>query len=223
MPLGEDAIDRVGTNAGFYELAGTDQIRAYCAQVMLRHFLPSDRVSYFPNSDYLGDGRFVSRIAQDSAQVRVRRKVVDTTYIEGAIPATSPPLFQVADGVRCVAAGEIARLQDRPERFVIIGAGKTALDACVWLLEQGVQASAIQWVRPREAWWLNRRFAQPHTLLPELTSRTSCPWVKCAASSATGSCSTGAAWRRMNQRCTSTARQRGWRGLRCARSSSPDG
>ena len=36
-----------------------------------------------------------------------------------------------------------------------------------WLLEQGVPASAIRWVKPREAWWLNRRFYQPHTLLPD--------------------------------------------------------
>jgi hypothetical protein len=168
LPLGEDAIDSVGTNAGFYELAGADQIRAYYAHVLQRHFLPSGRVRYFPNSDYLGEGRFVSRLSHKATQVRVRRKLVDTTYIEGTIPATSPPPFQVADGVRCVPAGEIARLQDHPERFVIIGAGKTALDACVWLLEQGVQAAAIQWVRPREAWWMNRRFVQPHALLPDL-------------------------------------------------------
>jgi hypothetical protein len=134
---------------------------------MQRHFLPSGRVHYFPNSDYLGDGRFVSRLTHKSTQVRVRRKIVDTTYIEGAIPATSAPPFDVADGVRCVPAGDIARLKDRPERFVIIGAGKTALDACVWLLEQGVDAAAIQWVRPREAWWTNRRFHQPHALLPD--------------------------------------------------------
>lgn len=28
-------------------------------------------------------------------------------------------------------------------------------------------ASAIQWVKPREAWWLNRRFNQPGEGLPE--------------------------------------------------------
>src|SRR5690606_30734018 len=55
---------------------------------------------------------------------------------------------------------------ERPERFVVIGAGKTALDACVWLLEQGVPASAIRWIKPRESWWLNRRFHQPNALLP---------------------------------------------------------
>jgi hypothetical protein len=167
VPLGQDARDVSGTNAGYYELAGADEIRAYYAQVMQRHFVPSGRVRYFPNSDYLGDGRFVSRLAPRSRKVRVRRKLVDTTYVEGAIPATSAPPFERADGVRCVPAGEIARLQDRPERFVIIGAGKTAVDACVWLLEQGVDAAAIQWVRPREAWWSNRRFFQPQALLPD--------------------------------------------------------
>jgi hypothetical protein len=167
VPLGEDALDAAGTNAGYYELAGADQIRAYYAQVMQRHFLASGRVRYFPNSDYLGDGRFVSRLTQQSTQVRVRRKLVDTTYIEGSIPATGKPPFEVGDGVHCVPAGELARLKERPERFVIIGAGKTALDACVWLLEQGVSASAIQWIRPREAWWTNRRFFQPHEQLPQ--------------------------------------------------------
>jgi hypothetical protein len=167
VPLGQDAIDVAGTNAGYYELASADEIRAYYTRVMQRHFLPSGRVRYFPSSDYLGDGRFVSRLAQKSCKVHVRRKLVDTTYLEGSIPATSKPPFDVADGVRCVPAGEIASLKDRPERFVVIGAGKTAVDACVWLLEHGVSASAIQWVRPREAWWTNRRFHQPHTLFPD--------------------------------------------------------
>jgi hypothetical protein len=99
--------------------------------------------------------------------VHVRRKVVDTTYLEGAIPSTSAPPFEVGDGVRCLPAGELTRIEKCPERFVIIGAGKTALDACVWLLEQGVPAWAIRWIKPREAWWLNRRFQQPHSLLPD--------------------------------------------------------
>ena len=167
VPLGQNACDAAGTNAGYYELAGADEIRAYFMHVIQRHFLPGGRVRYFPNCDYLGDGRFVSRLTQKSWRARVRRKIVDTTYTEGAIPATSAPPFEVADGVRCVPAGEIARIKDRPERFVIIGAGKTALDACVWLLEQGVPASAIQWVRPRESWWLNRRFHQPNALFPD--------------------------------------------------------
>ncbi len=168
VPLGQDALDATGTNAGFYELAGADELRAYYERIMHRHFLPTARVRYFPNADYVGEHRFVSRLTGASWQVRVRRKLIDTTYLAGTIPATSPPPFAVADGVHCVTAGEIARVGGRPERFVIIGGGKTALDACVWLLERGVPATAIRWVRPREAWWMNRKFQQPHTLLPDL-------------------------------------------------------
>ena len=167
VPLGQDALDVAGTNAGYYELAGADEIKAYFAHVMYRRFLPSGRVRYFPSSEYLEEDRFVSRLAEVSRKVHVRRKVVDTTYLEGAIPATGAPPFDVGDGVRCVPAGGIASVRERPERFVIIGAGKTALDACVWLLEQGVPASVIRWIKPREAWWLNRRFHQPLALLPD--------------------------------------------------------
>jgi hypothetical protein len=74
----------------------------------------------------------------------------------------------VAEGVRCVPAGDIDRLERSAERFVVIGGGKTALDTCVCLLERGVAASAIRWIRPRECWWMNRKFQQPHTLVPEL-------------------------------------------------------
>lgn len=168
VPLGQDAIDTLGTNAGFYELAGADEIRAYFDRVMHRHFLPTGRVRYFPSCEYVGEHRFVSRLTGASEQVRVRRKLVDTTYLEGTIPATSPAPFAVAEGVRCMPAGGIGRLERSAERFVVIGGGKTALDTCVDLLERGVAASKIRWIRPRDAWWMNRKFQQPYTLVPDL-------------------------------------------------------
>lgn len=171
VPLGRDTVDQSGINAGFHEAASADELRAYYAQVMDQHFLPTGRVHHHPCSDHSvgSDGRHLiaSRLTGAVKEVRVRRKLVDTGYLEGRIPATSPPPFAVADGVRCVAAGDITRVADRPERYVVIGTGKTALDTCVWLLSQGVPASAIQWVRPREGWWLNRRFHQPGEGLPD--------------------------------------------------------
>jgi hypothetical protein len=155
VPLGRDAVDAAGTNAGFYELAGAEEIRAYYAKVM-ESFLASGRVRYFPGYEYKGAWKGA-----------VRRKVVDTTYLEGAIPATSAPPFAVAEGVRCVPAGGIAAIGRDAERFTVIGGGKTALDACAWLLEQGVPADSIRWIRPRDAWWVNRRFNQPHALFPD--------------------------------------------------------
>ena len=64
VPLGQDAIDAVGLNAGFYELAGPDELRAYYERVMNRHFLPTGRVRYFPNCEYVGEHRFISRVAE---------------------------------------------------------------------------------------------------------------------------------------------------------------
>ena len=172
VPLGKDAIDRSGLNAGFYETASADELRAYFAHVMQEHFLPTGRVRFFPCSDYVsGEGNshhFVSRVTGQRQEVRVNCKLVDTAYLEGAIPATSKPPFEVAEGVHCIPAGEVARLNAPARPFVVIGAGKTALDTCVWLLTNGVPAASIWWVKPRESWWLNRRFNQPHTLLPEL-------------------------------------------------------
>jgi NAD(P)-binding Rossmann-like domain len=184
VPLGHDAIDASGTNAGFYELAGADELRAYYDRVMHRQFLPTGRVRYFPRCEYTGEHRFVSRLTGASWQVRARRKLVDTTYVEGAIPATSPPPFTMADGVRCVTPSELARLEQPTERFAIIGGGKTALDACVWLLERGVPPTAIRWIRPRDAWWMNRKFQQPHTLLPDFLQGTA---IQIEAMAQTGS------------------------------------
>ncbi len=171
VPLGRSTLDQTGLNVGFHEAAGADELRAYYARVMDQHFLTTGRVRHYPCCDHSvapdGSHRITSRLTGAVQEVRVRRKLVDTGYLEGHIPATSPPPFEVAEGVRCVAAGEVARVAHRPERYVVIGTGKTALDTCVWLLSQDVPASAIQWIRPREGWWLNRRFNQPGEGLPD--------------------------------------------------------
>jgi hypothetical protein len=44
---------------------------------------------------------------------------------------------------------------------VIVGSGKTATDACVWLLDGGVEPDKIRWVRPRDPWMLSRAVVQP--------------------------------------------------------------
>ena len=43
---------------------------------------------------------------------------------------------------------------------MIVGSGKTATDAIIWLLANGVEASRILWVRPRDPWMLNRAVVQ---------------------------------------------------------------
>ena len=60
----------------------------------------------------------------------MRRKLVDTTYLEGSIPSTSKPPIEVDEGMHCIPAGEIAGLPEGTRNFVVIGAGTTALDTC---------------------------------------------------------------------------------------------
>ena len=56
-PLGNDTIDSTGLNKGFYELAAGADVCAYFDAVMQQQLLPTGRVTYFPMSEYLGDGR----------------------------------------------------------------------------------------------------------------------------------------------------------------------
>jgi hypothetical protein len=57
-----------------------------------------------------------------------------------------------------VTPGELVDLAQSPDGYVILGAGKTGIDTCLWLLEIGVSPDAIRWIKPREAWLLNRRY-----------------------------------------------------------------
>lgn len=40
--------------------------------------------------------------------------------------------------------------------YTVVGAGKTGMDAVLWLLENGVPPQRIRWVMPRDAWFINR-------------------------------------------------------------------
>jgi hypothetical protein len=168
LPLGADTIDRDGVNAGMYEQASAAEICAYYDRVMRTRLLPSGRVRYFPMSDYVGEHRLVARLTGETCAVKVRRALVDATYLEPAVPSTSAPPFAVEPGVRCVPVNALSRGAVRADRYVMIGAGKTAMDACVWLLQNGVPAEGICWIKPREAWLLNRTFAQSGELVGQL-------------------------------------------------------
>ncbi len=167
-PLGHDAIDRDGPNQGLYEQASAPEICAYYDRVMREHLLPSGRVRYFPMCDHVGGHRFVSRSSGDRYEVEVRRKLVDATYLEPSVPASRAPPFDIEPGVRCAAVNELARLAEPADGYVIIGAGKTSIDACLWLLRTGVAPRDIRWIKPREAWLSNRAFSQGGELVGSL-------------------------------------------------------
>ncbi len=164
LSLGENRKDTHGANAGLYELASGAEVSGYFDRVMRQKLLPSGRAEYLPMSDHRGEGRVVSLMSGEELQVRVRRKTVDATFSSPVIPANHTPRFSVGEGVTLVPPGQLARLwlaAERPERFVVLGAGKTAMDAIGWLLAMGAPAEAIQWIKPRDSWLINRTCTQP--------------------------------------------------------------
>ena len=161
MALGSGGADLPGSDDGLLERATAAEVCGYYDQVMTHRFLPSGRVRFFPSCDYLGNRRFRSRLSGEEVGVTARRKVVDATYLQSEVPATTPPPFDVAPGPRVVPVGELVRLAEPPSGYMIIGAGKTAQDACVWLLGRGVPPDRIRWIRPRDPWLIPRRYIQP--------------------------------------------------------------
>jgi hypothetical protein len=158
--LGSDVIDAVGWNQGLYELATGGEVCAYFDQVMQQQLLPTGRVSYFPMSEYHGDGRF-SALGGEEYTVTARRAVVDATYMHTVVPSMRPPEYAVAPEVDCVPPNDLPRRAPGRSRYVIVGAGKTGMDACLWLLCQGVSPDRLTWIMPRDAWLLDRTLLQP--------------------------------------------------------------
>lgn len=160
MPLGTDRIDTAGPNAGYYERAGAAEICAYYERVLHERMLPTGRVRFLPLHDHQGqDGdthRAVSRLTGKTCRVHVRRALVDARYLEAVIPAHRPPPFAVAPGMRVIPPNALPDVTEAPSGYTVIGAGKTAMDTVIWLLDQGVAPEDIRWIRPRDAWLSDR-------------------------------------------------------------------
>lgn len=157
--LGGGQLQQRGPEKGLQERATQAEICAYYARILER-MVESGKVEFFPNSEYVGDGTVVSHISGERFEMPGAR-IVDARYLAPSIPAEKPPPFGVADGARVLPVNELARLEETPSQYVIVGSGKTATDACIWLLSRGVDPDAICWVRPRDPWMLNRALIQP--------------------------------------------------------------
>ncbi len=163
-PLGTGATQTSGPEAGLHERATQPEILAYYDDVLRRRFTGTGRVTFRGGCEHRAEGadHLVTSLASgETTAVRVRRRVVDATYLSPTIPATSPPPFGVVDGARVVPINDLATLGSAPSRYVVVGSGKTATDGIVWLLTNGVAADRITWVRPRDPWMLDRARVQP--------------------------------------------------------------
>jgi hypothetical protein len=163
--LGSGAKDTTGLNEGMYGLASGAEVLSYFDHVMVQRFLPSGRVKWFPMCEYSADAggghRFVSLLSGAARQAIPRKALVNATHARTTVPSTHAPQYSIASGCRCVPLNRLPDT-DRPYAcYTIVGSGKTGMDACLWLLQNGVAPSRIRWIMPRDAWLMDRANAQP--------------------------------------------------------------
>ena len=122
---------------------------------MIGEWLDIGRVDEIP----LRGSRTVQVAGGDDIAVDAGRVV--TTHVEIVVPSMRGPSYVVAPGVECIPPNDLPRIREARDRYVIVGAGKTGMDACVWLLRHGVSPERLTWIKPRDSWILDRAAVQP--------------------------------------------------------------
>ncbi|MBF7073915.1 NAD(P)-binding protein [Glaciecola sp. MH2013] len=159
--LSKGKKDQVGLNKGLNELATGAEISAYFDDVMREQFLPTGRVQYFPMCNYQGDGKFENLLTGTQYQATAHKKTVDCTYLKTTVPSTHTPNFSVDADLQFMPLNNLPTISAKPAGYVIVGGGKTGIDAVLFLLDKGVEPDDITWIMPRDAWLLDRENTQP--------------------------------------------------------------
>lgn len=167
QPAAFYGVNSTTLGQGGTDLASGAEIVAYY-HLLMKRFVDSGRVRFLPMSEHQGDGRVVPVMDRGQAvEVRARRRIVDGGFMNVEVPSVTPPRYEVDPGVTLVPPNRLPRIAAGWERSVIVGAGKTATDAIVFLLGAGVSPERIQWIAPHDSWLWLREKVQPGVALAE--------------------------------------------------------
>jgi hypothetical protein len=75
--------------------------------------------------------------------------------------------------VRFIPVNQLPDIRRRHPCYTVVGAGKTGMDACLWLLANGAEPERIRWIRSRDPWLLDRAALQPYAENFEFVMRSS--------------------------------------------------
>ena len=164
LALGEDRIDQVGENAGYYERATGEQVCEYFAEAAVR-LTRTGRVRVLTRHEHLGPGNDGEQVRDlDTGEVHdvtVRRKIVDARYLEASIPATHTIPFDVASGARVVPVNDLPAAARRapPMRFSAPERQRPTRASGSSITTSSLTGFAGS--GPRDAWFYDRRHFQP--------------------------------------------------------------
>lgn len=159
--LGGRRVQQSGPEAGLHERASKAEICAYYGRVLTDTLIPTGKVQVLTSSEYAAGRQVVSRVSGRRLRVPERTRIVDARYLSPDIPSVLPPPFEVSPDAHVIPVNDLPRLGEVPGELVVVGSGKTATDAIVWLLGHGLDPDRIVWVRPRDPWMLDRAVVQP--------------------------------------------------------------
>lgn len=159
--LSRGGVERRGFNQGLMEMATGAEVTSYFQRVLKTVFLPSGRVDFRPMTRWDEErGVAVDLVTGETIEIEAARRV-DATYFGTNIPALHTPSFEVEEGAALIPPNALPRRAAGAAAFTVIGGGKTAMDAAIWLLENRISPDRIRWVRPRDSWMINRETTQP--------------------------------------------------------------
>merc|ERR1712142_790146 len=126
-------------------------------ELAMKDLISTKRVRFFPQCKYLGDGKFTSLVDENIVyDVKINAKLVDATCTMTHVPATKKPNYQVSEGVHLVPVNGLGTLSSPWPHYLIIGGGKTGVDAVLFLLDHGLHPDKISWVIPNDSWFWER-------------------------------------------------------------------
>ena len=151
--------ERLQTCSG--DLSSKQEILAYYSRV-LHKMENTGRVRFFGMMEYTGNGE-VRSVVDPNKKIKfeIKKCLVDSTYMKVEVPSTTRPNFEVSNNVNLVPPNHLFSLRASYERYNIIGAGKTALDAICFLVDSGVPKENIYWFVSQDSWFWNRDIVQP--------------------------------------------------------------
>lgn len=153
--------------AGGNSLASGLEVVAYFQRILEKH-LASGRLSFYPHCEYNAEHDFSSAVTGEKYLVDVKRKLVDATYMKVEVPSMRPPPYRVTRGLEVVPPNALANISSPFAGYVVVGAGKTGMDAVLYLLGLGLNPDLITWIMPNDAWLLDRGNIHPDGLLHSL-------------------------------------------------------
>ena len=72
------------------------------------------------------------------------------------VPATKAPEYKISDGVNLIPINNLCDIKKAWKRYVVIGAGKTGIDALLHLIDSNVDVNKIEWIVSNDCWYFNR-------------------------------------------------------------------